>query len=93
MSITLFEAAESDADRIAAIHMAAFGPNILLRAQFPSEPTRVGLQDSIADKALKDIRDPKTAVLVVRDQDEIISFAKWHFPVLKDQAYEEPPWV
>lgn len=93
MTITLSEAAESDADRIATIHMAAFGPNKLLRAQFPTEATREGLQVCIADKALRDIRDPKTAVLVIRDQNEIISFAKWHFPIPRGEEYEEPPWI
>ncbi|MCJ1475547.1 hypothetical protein MMC13_004210 [Lambiella insularis] len=93
MVLKLSVAAERDASRIAAIHMAAFGFNQLLQAQFPTAAIRDKLQISIADKALKDIQDPKTAVLVVRDQDDIISFAKWSLPVLESDSYIEPPWI
>jgi len=93
MALDVLVAKEFDADRIAAIHMAAFGQNLLLRAQFPTAAARVALQVCIARKALDDIRDPQTAVLIVRDQDEIISFAKWSLPVLESEAYEEPPWI
>jgi hypothetical protein len=92
MTLVLSEAEESDAERIADIHMAAFGPNALLQAQFPTEAVREGLRVSIAEKALADIRDPKTAVLVVRDGDEIVSFTKWSLPVLESEEYQEPPW-
>lgn len=67
MPLTLLPAQESDAPRIAAIHMAAFGTNAMLHAQFPTRTLRAGLQDAIVDKTIKDIRDAKTAVLVVRD--------------------------
>ena len=92
MALTISLAAEADADRIAAIHMAAFADNPMLHAQFPTPALRDKLKTCIAEKAVLDIRDPKTAVLVVRDQNEIISFAKWHLPVLDSEKYEEPPW-
>ena len=90
--LNVFEATESDAGAIAAIHMAAFGSNALLLAQFPTPAIRDELQTCIAEKAAADIRDPKIAVLVVRDQDSIISFAKWHLPVKSSEEYSETPW-
>lgn len=93
MTLTLSPANESDADRIATIHMAAFGANLLLRAQFPTAAIRDELRTCIAEKALADIRDAKTAVLVIRDnQNEIISFAKWSLPVFESEIYVETPW-
>ena len=92
MALELSVALESDADRIAAVHMAAFGTNALLQAQFPTAAIREQLQLCIAKKAVDDIKDPKTAVLVVRHQNEVISFAKWSLPVLASERYVEPPW-
>ena len=92
MALSLLVAEESHADSIAAIHMAAFGTNALLQAQFPTPAIRDELKQCIAEKAVKDIRDPKTTVIVVRDQGELISFAKWHLPVFEPEAYVEPPW-
>ena len=56
----------SDAGRIADVHMAAFGSNALLLAQFPTPAVRDQLRDCIAKKAADDIQDPNIAVLVVR---------------------------
>ena len=99
MNLHVSPALETDAQRIAAIHMAAFGSNPMLLAQFPSPTVRQNLQLCIATKALADIRDPQIAVLVVRDSDEaedeeIISFAKWDLPVLSktETAHAETPW-
>ncbi|CAO1601616.1 hypothetical protein XANCAGTX0491_005269 [Xanthoria calcicola] len=86
-------ALETDADRIADVHMAAFGSNALLRAQFPTPDVRTQLRDSIATKAAADIRDPHIAVLVVRDRDQIVSFAKWSLPVSTSETYMEAAWV
>lgn len=86
-------ALETDANRIADIHMAAFGTNALLRAQFPTPDVRTQLRNCIATKAAADIRDPNIAVLVVRDQDKIVSFAKWSLPVSTSETYVEAPWV
>ena len=93
MALILSTAVESDADRIAATHMAAFGLNMMLQAQSVTPTVRDGLRTCITRRALDDIRDPKIAVLVVRDQNEIVSFAKWHLPVLESESYVEPPWV
>ncbi|KAI4094319.1 MAG: hypothetical protein LQ339_007505 [Xanthoria mediterranea] len=86
-------AVETDADRIADVHMAAFGTNALLRAQFPTPDVRTQLRNCIATKAAADIRDPNIAVLVVRDQDKIFSFAKWSLPVSTSEPYMEAPWL
>ena len=42
---------------------------------------------------MADIRDPTKAVLVVKDGNDIISFAKWDLPVSEGEAYVETPWV
>ncbi|KAK7755683.1 hypothetical protein SLS62_002294 [Diatrype stigma] len=67
MPLQLDHAHEADAGRIAEIHMAAFGNNAMLQAQFPMPDIHEPLQDIIRLKALADIDDPKTTVLVVRD--------------------------
>ncbi|KAL8753279.1 MAG: hypothetical protein Q9199_005168, partial [Rusavskia elegans] len=86
-------AAETDAIRIADVHMAAFGSNPLLLAQFPTPDVRTQLRHCIAKKAAADIRDPNIAVLVARDQEKIVSFAKWSLPVTAPETYVEAPWV
>ena len=30
--------------------------------------------------------------MLVEHQNKIISFAKWHLPVLESESYVEPPW-
>ncbi|KAI1342504.1 putative GNAT family acetyltransferase [Xylariaceae sp. FL0016] len=67
MSLQLLIAKPADAARIADIHMAAFGSNALLLAQFPTPAVREGLREAIRVKALADIDDPKTTVLIVKD--------------------------
>ncbi|KAK6958487.1 hypothetical protein Daesc_001288 [Daldinia eschscholtzii] len=98
MPLSLTVAEQSDAARIAEIHMAAFGSNAMLLAQFPTPAVRNDLKKSIELKALADIEDPKTTVLVVRDsslepQNNAISFAKWSHPVRPEEDYVEPPWT
>lgn len=73
--------------------MAAFGANAMLLAQFPTAAIRDELKSCIERKALDDIEDPKIAVLIVRDRDQIVSFAKWSLPIADEEAYEKSPWV
>lgn len=47
----------------------------------------------MTQKALADTRDPTKAVLVVKDGNDIISFAKWDLPVCEGEAYVEMPWA
>jgi len=93
MALQLLPAVESDADRIGEIHMAAFGTNAMLLAQFPTPAIRIELEKCIAKKALDDIQDPKVSVLVVRFEDKVISFAKWTLPILESENYTEPSWT
>jgi len=92
LSIATEAEAESVAQRIADIHMNAFGSNYMLLAQFPTPAVREGLRQSIFRKAIDDINDSKTTVVLVKDGDEIISFAKWVDPIREGESYEEPPW-
>ncbi|OJD27788.1 hypothetical protein ACJ73_00811 [Blastomyces percursus] len=91
MPLTLSEAEERDVGDIADIHLASFGENMMLRAQFSTPSLRAGLRISLMDKAREEIRDPQWVVLVIRDGNEVISFAKWKRPVL-DASYVEVPW-
>jgi hypothetical protein len=94
MAFTLDTARETDAPRIADIHLAAFHTNGMLLAQFPTPAVRKGLWTSLVDKVIKEIRDPQWEVLVVReDDDRVVSFAKWCLPVSESAVYEEEPWV
>ena len=70
MPLHLAIAQRADASRIAEIHMAAFGTNAMLRAQFPTAGLREGVRGAVEIKALADIEDAKTTVLVVRDVPE-----------------------
>jgi hypothetical protein len=67
MSIVLSYATIDDAPRIAEIHIAAFGSNAMLLAQFPTSEVRAALKKTIELKAREDINDPKISVLVVRE--------------------------
>ncbi|KAI1377029.1 putative GNAT family acetyltransferase [Hypoxylon crocopeplum] len=99
MPISLAFAQHADAARIAEIHMAAFGSNEMLLAQFPTSFVRDALKKCIELKASADIDDPKTTVLIIRDsisgglETKIIAFAKWSLPVPVDENYTEPPWI
>ena len=62
-------ATPEDAPRIAEIHMVAFGPNAMLHAQFPTPAIRKRLQTCVEHKALADIDDSKTTVLVATFSD------------------------
>ncbi|KAI8957295.1 putative GNAT family acetyltransferase [Daldinia sp. FL1419] len=108
MSLSLATAERADAVRIAEIHMATFGSNAMLLAQFPTPAVRDALKKSIELKALADIDDAKNTVLVVRDSGsgrqsertcetrsigQVIAFAKWTHPVRPDEDYIEPPWI
>lgn len=66
MSLQCCIAEPKDAPRIGEIHMAAFASNAMLLAQFPSADVRHALQHSVELKALADIEDSNTTVLVVR---------------------------
>ncbi|KAI1767760.1 putative GNAT family acetyltransferase [Hypoxylon sp. FL1150] len=66
MSLILGFAEHEDASRVAEIHVAAFKSNEMLLAQFPTPKVRDALQKSIELKALADIDDSRTTVLVVR---------------------------
>lgn len=99
MSLKLDRAQQSDASRIAEIHMAAFDSNAMLHAQFPNPTALKGLQKYIEDKTKTQIEDSKTTVLVVRDftcPDEngeagIISFSKWTHPTKEGEDHVESP--
>lgn len=93
--LTLIEASEDDATRIADIHMAAFGSNLMLLAQFPTPAIRDKLRVTLREKVVDEIRDPQWAVLVVCDDTgKIISFAKWRRPIPESEwgVYVEAPW-
>ncbi|OTB00275.1 hypothetical protein M426DRAFT_324423 [Hypoxylon sp. CI-4A] len=94
MPLILSEANHTDAYRISEIHMATFGSNKMLLAQFPMPALHEPLRKCIEMKALADIDDPKTTVLVVREESgQAVAFAKWAHPVTPDEDYVEPPWI
>ena len=93
MTYQIAEAAESDAEAIADVHMAAFSNNDMLLAQFPTPSIRVQLRHCIARKAADDIRDPKITVLVIYSEGQLISFAKWSLPISPLEKYEETSWI
>lgn len=95
MALEICLATTADAGRIAEIHMAAFGANELLVAQFPTPEVRRSLRLCIEQKALADIKEPKVTVLVAETAEpyETVAFAKWSHPVQAGENYAETPWV
>jgi hypothetical protein len=69
-------AAPEHAARIAQIHMAAFGSNVMLLAQFPTEDVLKGLERSIEMKARADIEDSNSTVIIAWASEEAESRAE-----------------
>ena len=90
MPLALSLAEPQDAPQIAEIHMAAFATNAMLLAQFPTPTVREGLRRSIATKALADIQDAKTTVLIVRDLAQGNYGPEQHFDTTLDIASPSP---
>ncbi|KAJ5964893.1 acyl-CoA N-acyltransferase [Penicillium vulpinum] len=92
--LTLIEASEDDAARIADIHIAAFETKLIFLAQFSMPAIRDELRVTLREKAIDEIRDLQWAVLVVHDgAGMIISFAKWRRPIPESEGdrYVEGP--
>ncbi|MCJ1468919.1 hypothetical protein MMC07_007549 [Pseudocyphellaria aurata] len=89
MALSLSAAVESDVNRIVAIHKAAFGANPMLHVQFPTAFSYENFWIIVAEEVLRAIQDPDEAAFVVRDPNEIISYAIWNLPVLKSKESEE----
>lgn len=74
---------DQDADRIAAIHVAAMDSNPLLHVQFPTPEALAKLHGSLAALTVSQLHSPtRSGVLVARDSasGKLVSFAKWDFP-------------
>jgi hypothetical protein len=73
---------ESDASRIAEIHLAAMHSNPLLHVQFPSPESLKALQQFLTKHTAEQLRDPASGVLVARDPETnvIVAFVKWTSP-------------
>jgi hypothetical protein len=69
MTFQLELARPDDATRIAEIHMNAFGSNALIRAIHAADEHLKDLFKAVENKALADMQDVKTTVLVVRHVD------------------------
>lgn len=73
---------ETDAPRIAQIHLAAMDTNPLLHAQFPTLEGRQNLERFLAEHTAKQIRRGKEGILVAREPETgaIVGFARWDPP-------------
>jgi hypothetical protein len=80
MPFILSPAVPADADQIASVHLAAFDSNPLLHAQFPSASSLQSLHKFLVENTLGDLKDPGNAVLVVRDGQKLVGFARWELP-------------
>ena len=82
MVLELGPAIEADAEEIATVHLLSFDSNVLLHAQFPTAASLKGLHTFLSHDAVRDLRDPQKALMVVRDPltNRIASFAKWDLP-------------
>ena len=98
MVLELSAAALEDVDRIATIHLESFDCNPLLHAQFPTPASLASLHSVLCLEMraiIQEKKDPSKAVLVVRDSTvgtQIISFAKWDFPVNQPSSHSEVIW-
>ena len=82
MGLQLCHATEADADEIASLHILSFNSNVLLHAQFPTPESLKGLHTFLSQDAIRDLKDPGKALVVVRDTEakRIAGFAKWDLP-------------
>ncbi|KAK4127224.1 hypothetical protein N657DRAFT_548492, partial [Parathielavia appendiculata] len=73
---------ESDAPRIAEIHLAAMGSNPLLHVQFPTPESLKSLQQFLSTHTAEELRDSTSGVLVAREVESgvVVAFAKWDSP-------------
>jgi hypothetical protein len=92
MSFHLSPATPADATPIASIHVSAFHSNPLLHVQFPTPSSLQSLQAFLAQNALRDLADPRKAVLVVRDEERVIGFASWELPGVGGVEDEGKEW-
>lgn len=105
MPFRLEIAQPDDIARITRIHMAAFSSNALICAIHSADKDLKDWRKSVERKALVDIHDAKTTVLVVLYQqedkaelaprkrsDDIVGFAKWTHPFRLEDGYRPPPW-
>ncbi|KAI0129447.1 acyl-CoA N-acyltransferase [Xylariales sp. AK1849] len=82
---------ESDANRIASIHIAAMQSNMLLHAQFPTRGSLRSLHRYLVDDTALHLRNVSKGILVARDSDsqDIVGFVKWELPSKPGQTEDE----
>ncbi|KAH7087551.1 hypothetical protein FB567DRAFT_525211 [Paraphoma chrysanthemicola] len=76
MSFRLQIAQPDDVPRITQIYMDAFSSNAIIRAIHACDEGLNDLRQAVAEKALADIRDAKTTVLVAKYQDNEIGLKR-----------------
>lgn len=105
MPLTLSLAQPGDEKRIAQIHMAAFGPNAMHRAMFPTSAAEKGLEKILEKITAWEIGDPGTTILIVSevrdrgedgtemkgdgDEKKIVAYAQWTHPERAVEGDEE----
>lgn len=97
MTFVLEIAQPGDAARITQIHMDAFSSNALIRAIHAVDGDLSALRKAVEKRALDDMQDSKTTVIVVRDVESsamrnIIGFAKWVAPIYPGEPHSTPSW-
>jgi GNAT superfamily N-acetyltransferase len=97
MTFHLTTAQPENAPRIAQLHIDAFSSNALIRAIYAADTNLTGLRKAVELKAVADMQDEKTTVLVARcnktiSEDSIIGFAKWTHPIHSHEKYTPPKW-
>jgi hypothetical protein len=99
MMFQLEVARPEHAPRITQIHIDAFGTNAIVRAIHAADRGFQELCKAIERKALADMADSNTTVLIARnaggnadDLSNIIGFAKWVAPIHPEEQHFTPPW-
>jgi hypothetical protein len=74
-----------DAPRLASLQVAAFRSNTLFKIQFPSDEVVKSYEIYLSARIRAEIETPHSNVLAIKgDSGEIISFAIWRAPSVKE---------
>jgi hypothetical protein len=83
MPLTLHPATSEDVEHIADLHLKSFDSNPLLHVQFPTPEALESLRGVLRREMLDVVteKQPAKVILVVKEGERIVSFAKWDLPV------------
>ena len=84
MPLGVHKAKPSDVPLLADIYFAAFARHPLYEVAYNTPALKKGHRECFVKDTLLELEDSRYVVLVVRESDEIIAFARWDLPIQED---------